>query len=249
MGAMDIGDLRCACGGALGAMDLNMQAGSATCPSCGVSRPLAQWMREWAQDRFARQAAQAASAPPPRGCRAIEGPTKYTLIVETRNSAQGWMWLTCGALLAGISMFAGSQATSKPLPLSQTLGGAALVLAGLGLGLFMAWLAGRNFLGRTVVRIGGTRGLVRCGVGPVGRSRRFDWRTVTSARLHHPDVPGTPEPLADEGDGAWTILIEAGNRKIRFGRFMSPGQRLWLLGMLGQKLPEPSNAAPPRHRS
>lgn len=249
MVAMDVNDLRCPCGGALRAEDMDMVAGLATCPACGLARPLAQWMRTFAQDRFAYEAARAACAQPPRGCRAIEGPWGCTLTVETRNRAQGAMWLTCGVLLAGITMFAGNQGASKPLPLSQTLGFAALALPAFGLGLFMMWLAGRNFLGRTVVRIGGTRGLVRCGVGPVGRARRFDQREVTCVALHHPHVPGAPEPLTDEGNGAWTILIEAGNRKIDFGRFMSPDQRLWLLGMLSQKLSDPSNAAQQRPRS
>ena len=226
---------------------LNPAADVALCRACGrVSR---------LSDRVAKEEAGLGmvgmDTPPPRGCHAeptVAGRAwvcrvfrpgvalPFTLMAIFWNAVLSVFLWHLGRMAGPLLGFG---PPGRPAAASNWLGVcvmAAFLVPFVWSGLRLAATPLFCLLGTVRVSVEASEGRVRSGVGPLGRTRRFDPREVEALGLSFGGRSG-------EGRGSPVLEIRLlGGRRVRFGERLRERQLAWLLGGLREHLPRPPGA-------
>ena len=197
--------------------DVNVATDVALCRRCGQA---------WS---FADLLADARLIPtehlsPPRGAWLREpGPGEFEVGVSTRSPIAfflvPFMCVWSGGSLGGIY---GTQIAKGHFELAPSLFGIPFFIGTL----FLGSLTLMSVFGKVVVKVRGDEGVVFIGVGPVGWSRRFNWRRVSGIRL--------TEKWGNRGTTSQQITLE-GEKRIDFGTGLSNERIDFLFGTLRRK--------------
>ena len=152
--------------------DVNVSADIALCRRCGENWSYADMVNRQDAGRFD-------DLRPPSGAWHVSGMNGFEVGISTRSFAAfflvPFMCVWSGFSLGGIY---GTQVFSGVFNLGMSLFGIPFVLGTLLFGSF----ALMTVCGKVVVKVQGGSGSVFTGVGPIGRTQRFDWNKVTSIR-------------------------------------------------------------------
>ncbi|MCA9284125.1 MAG: hypothetical protein KDA22_02835 [Phycisphaerales bacterium] len=200
------------CDTALGAPDWNVATDVAACPKCNEVFALSSIVSAGGglDDFDIHQ--------PPKGATFDEHGTGWRITASTRSPAAfflvPFMCVWSGFSLGGIY---GSQIASGQFSLGMSLFGIPFVLGTLLFGS----IAVMSVCGRIVVSIDHSDGRVFAGVGPIGWTRRFDWRSITS-------VEENSSGYHASGSTGLVIAL-VGQSRLKFGSMLSDPRRFYVL--------------------
>eukprot|EP00752_Nemacystus_decipiens_P015009 g13365.t1 len=224
------------CDAPLSNSDINIAEGVALCPSCGKLSRLSDLIDH-------ERPSEEVINDTPRGC-TLSSDIDATVIRISLRSFGGflvtlfmflfWNGITglfvliaiAGLytnLIGPIPAWFPAPTMDDPMPLGMTLFLCLFLTPFVTIGLVMFGAVLLCMMGSTVIRIGRDSAFVRTGVGPIGRTKRFDPRQVRSI--------GTDRTKWQQnGQHKELIQIEA-NRTVRFGSGMSEAKRDWIIAV------------------
>lgn len=229
------------CGSQIAAASINISEGVALCGACGQLSRLAEVAAH-------KRPTQELLEDPPPGCRVTEWGHRTTL-TATLRSAGGMLGALAAALFwNGItSVFVAAAARGwyehlvGPAPdwfpappmddlnslgalLFMTLFLTPFVLVGVGMVVAVLLCA----VGRVEVQLGGHRGVVRSGVGPVTWNQRFD-----PERVREVSIGWT---RWQQNDQSQELIVIHADRRVKFGSMLTEERRDWLRAALLDRL-------------
>lgn len=234
------------CDAPLSNSDININEGFVLCPSCGKLSRLSDLVdHERPSDEVINDT--------PSGCR-LSSDIDATVIRISLRSIGGfivtlfmcllWNGITglfvliaiAGLytnLIGPIPAWLPGPTMDTPIPLGMTLFLCLFLTPFVTIGLAMLVVVLLCIMGSTVIRIERDGGFVRTGVGPFGRTKRFDPRQVRS-------ISTNGAKWQQNGRHKQLIQIEA-NHTVRFGNGMSEAQRDWIIAVLRRLLKDPTH--------
>ncbi|MFK7789395.1 MAG: hypothetical protein AB8C95_07910 [Phycisphaeraceae bacterium] len=231
------------CDAVLPSIAINIEEGVALCPICRTLSRLSDVVE------YERPTEEVVNDPPP-GC-TLTNEIDATVIRISLRSFSGfiamlffslfWNGITGVFVLTAIaglySNLVGQVPAWFPAPpmngnsamgLGMTLFLCIFLIPFVAIGLLMIGAVFTNLVGSTVVSVGRDTAWVRTGVGPIGRTHRFDPRSLRS--VGPSESKGRPNGPRKE-----LIQIDA-DKTIRFGSGMSEAKRDWLIAVLRRLL-------------